>query len=573
MQVHDSAASAAIRDGYAAWVAAHDTLSAEDRRAVAAHIRTLGARPVVSLLLPLGFGQRGGAKASIDSVRAQLYPGWELLAAGRADADSDAVSVAASADRRVRWVAPRPCAELADAVNAALAEAQGSFAAILLPGDRLPPHALYEIAVALGTAPATDLLYTDEDRISADGRRAAPWFKTGWDPELILATDGIGSLAVWRCAVLRDAGGLRAGFGGAAPHDLALRATAALPPEHITHLPAVLCHRPLDTDGTMRGSDVAAARRAVGERLGTTAVIEPAPLWPEANRVRWMLPDPPPLVSVILPLRGPAELSAACIRGILDRTDYPGLELLVAADDRSKPALAGVPADPRVRSLHVAGEAGAAARANHAGATAQGDVLVMLDDGIDIIDPAWLRELAAQAWRPDVGAAGAKLLDRDGSVRQGGIVFGPDGGAIPLRGGSGRIDPGYAGQFAVTRGLLAVGAAGMALRRAVFEEAGGFNISRFPHACADFDLCLRLGERGYRIVWTPFAELSRLPAAAWTETAAQRALAVRDAAHFATDWPHLRAGDPFHNSNLSLPHLCAPRRRKPWRMEGVTWTH
>ncbi len=290
MAANPSATASAILDGYPAWVAAHDTPSDADRADIRAHLAILGYRPAISLLLPLGFGEPGGGRDTLAAVLAQLYPNWELLVAGQAAADEDAIAVAARRDKRVRRVAMQPHDDLADAVNAALAEADGEFAAVLLPGDRLAERALYEVAVALGTHPEAALLYTDEDRIDADCARTAPWFKTGWDPDLLLAEDCIGALAVWRLAVLRAAGGLRRGFGGAAGYDLALRATADMLPDRIRHLPAVLCHRPAGAGFSLRdrmlGADAEAARLAVRERLGPAAGIAPAPLWPAANRIK-----------------------------------------------------------------------------------------------------------------------------------------------------------------------------------------------------------------------------------------------------------------------------------------------
>ena len=386
-------------EGYPAWVAAHDTLSDADRAEICAHMATIGYRPTVSLLLPLGFGEPGGGRETIASVRAQLYPGWRLIIAGQSAPDEDAATVAARRDKRIRRVAMQPHDDMADAVNAALAEAADDFAAILVPGDQLADRALYEVAVALGTHPDADLLYTDEDRIDPNGTRSAPWFKTGWDPDLLLAEDCIGVLAVWRLAVLRAAGGLRRGFAGAATYDLNLRATAALMPDRIRHLPAVLCHRPAGTLPSLRermlGADAEAARQAVRERLAPAVRIEPAPLWPAANRVRWPLPDPPPLVSVIVPTRDRADLLTPCAVGVLQRTDYPALELLIVDNDSceaaTEAAFASLAADPRVRILRHPGPFNFAAMNNTAVAQARGEIVVLLNNDVDVAGPDWLR--------------------------------------------------------------------------------------------------------------------------------------------------------------------------------------
>jgi GT2 family glycosyltransferase len=576
----DSAAR--IRDGYAAWVAAHDTLSEADHAAIRRCLARPGFRPLLSLLLPLGFAGQGRAAATIADVAAQLYPNWQLCVAGRSDADEGAVACAATGEPRITRLPPQDHADPADAINAALAAADGLFVILLQPGDRLPAHALFEVAAALGAMPDTDLLYTDEDLIDAEGVRSDPRFKTGWDPDLLLAGDCIGRLAVWRTEVVARAGGLRRGFGDAAPYDLALRATATMLPDRIAHLPAVLCHRareaalPLRT--RMLGAEAAAAQRAVAERLGDAARIAPAPLWPEGRRIVWPVPDPAPLVSVIVLTRDRAELLSACAAGVLHRTDYKALELLIVDNESREAAtvaaLATLAADPRVRVLHRPGPFNFSALNNDAVRAALGEVIVLLNNDVEVIDPSWLREMVGQALRPDVGAVGARLLYADGTVQHGGIVLGPGLAATPVLRGAARGDPGYGGQLALARSLLAVTGACLALRRSVWEEAGGMNAERFAVAFNDVDFCLRLGELGYRILWTPFAELFHLESQTRgiPATAAERAREQREVDNLWYGWRHVFAADPYQNANLACDwltplHLAAPRRLRPWRTE------
>lgn len=572
---------ARILDGYAAWVAAHDTLRDADRAAIAAHLRGLPFRPLITLLLPLGFDAAGQARDTIASVQAQLYPRWQLCLIGTSAAEQDAIDAAARDARILRL--PHSFADIAEAANAGSARAEGPFVALLRPGERLAERALYEVAVALGAHPDAELLYTDEDEMDASGHRSAPRLKTGWDPDLLFAEDYIGGLAVWRLETMQAAGGLRSGFGRAAGYDLALRATATMLPERIHHVPAVLLHRPprggRDLRARMLGEDSEAARRAVRERLGTAARIEPAPLWPTANRVIWPLPDPAPLVSVIVPTRDRAALLVGCVHGVLHRTDYPALEVLIVDNDSGEEATAtalrALGADPRVRILRHPGPFNYAAINNAAVEQAKGEVVVLLNNDVELAHPGWLRELVSHAMRPDVGAVGAKLLYGDGTLQHGGILFGPGLAATHVLRLASRLDPGYDGQVAVARSLLAVTGACMALRRSVFREAGGLNAERFAIAFNDLDLCLRLGELGYRIVFTPFAELFHLESASrgLPDTPEKVAQEQREVDSLWYGWRHIFTSDPFHNINLACawsepPHLCAPRRRKPWQMEA-----
>ena len=570
--------AAGIAADYAAWVRAHDTLDDAARAAIADDVARLPHRPLISLLLPLN-ARMSGLAATLAALRGQFYPHWEVCAAGRSD-EAGVFAAAAARDPRLHLVDPSPFADPADAANAALGASEGAFVALLAPGDRLAEQALYEVALALAGAPETALLYTDEDRIDTVGERAAPRFKTGWDPDLLLACDYVGSLAVWRRATIVGAGGLRRGFGNAAAYDLALRATADMLPDRIVHLPSVLCHRPVERDRalhhTMLGEDAQQARRAVRERLGAAGRIEPAPLWPGANRVIWTLPDPPPLVSVIIPTRDRASLLARSAWGVLARTDYHPLELLIVDNDSREAETAAVLADlaqdARVRVLHHPGGFNFAAINNHAVQEARGEIVVLLNNDVDVIRPDWLGEMVGQALRPDVGAVGAKLLYADGRLQHGGVVLGPGLAATHILRLAERDDPGVNGQLALARSLLCVTGACLAMRRAVFLEVGGLNAERLGIAFNDLDLCLRVGEFGYRVVWTPFAELFHLESQSRgvPDTPEKQAQEEREVDYLWRYWRHAFDRDPFHNPNLTCGwheplRLCPPRRRKPWQ--------
>jgi GT2 family glycosyltransferase len=568
--------AARIDDSYPDWVRAYDTLDHAARAAIAAEAARLLSRPLISLLLPLSQQAAGSLAATLATLARQLYPRWELCVAGRSD-DAAALAAAAARERRIRLVDPTPFADTADALNAGLAAANGTFVALLSPGDHLADHALYEIATELARHPDAALLYTDEDRIDAQGQRSAPRFKTGWDPDLLLAYDYIGGLAVWRRDAIAAAGGWRAGLGGAASHDLALRVTATLPPDRIHHLPIVALHRAGAEDPPLReglfGADAEAARRVVREHLGPEARIEPAPLWPTANRVIWAVPAPAPLVSVIIPTRDRASLLAACAWGVLTRTDYSNIELLIVDNDSAEPSTADVLRDlarePRVRVLRHPGAFNFSAINNHAASVARGEVLLLLNNDVEVIEPGWLTEMVGQVMRPDVGAVGAKLLYPDGRLQHGGIVLGPGLAATHILRCVARTDPGYAGQLAVARTLLCVTGACLAIRRAVYEEVGGLAAGPLAAAFNDLDLCLRLGEHGYRVVWTPFAELfhHESQSRGTPDTPQKAAQEEQEVDYLWRYWRHCFDSDPFHNPNLTCSwhepfHLCPPRRQR-----------
>jgi len=309
------------------------------------------------------------------------------------------------------------------------------------------------------------------------------------------------------------------------------------------------------------------------------ATLTPAPQLPTAIRVIWPLPEETPSVSVIIPTRDRADLLARCVEGVLHRTDYSNLEVLIADNGSIEPSTLNLfdrlkREESRVRILYHPGPFNYSALNNAAAREALGEVLLLLNNDIDVIEPGWLRELVSHAVRPDVGVVGAKLLYANEKVQHGGVVLGPNGRADHLHRLADRNDPGYRGQLALPRTLSVVTGACAAIRRAVFFEVGGLDEVNLPVTFNDVDLCLRVGDYGYRVVWTPFAELFHLESAS-------RGLDVADIAKLKRsrrEWHHVRrtwqsvmeSSDPFHNPNLLLYPACfeiphSTRREKPWK--------
>ena len=589
------------RTAYRRWVALNDTISDVDRGAIRAHIAGLPFRPVISVIMPIGKTSEAALCKSFDSVVTQLYPYWELCIAVGSNTERLWTAILrerAVRDSRIRLTQKSTVEDCAAATNAAFELAAGEFVAFLQPGDVLPENSLYEVAIEFSASPPPDIVYSDHDQIDADGQRVNPWFKPGWDPDLLVAQDYISNLAVYRRTLVEEIGFLRPSFEGAEFHDLALRATAAIAPDRIRHLPAILYHRSSENETNHSKNALPVLRattarhHAVRDHLDcrgdANTVLKPAPQIPSAIRIIWPLPAPEPLVSVIILTRDRADLLARCVDGLLHRTDYCDLELLIVDSGSSEPATLNLfyrlaHEESRVRILRQSGPLNYSALTNAAAREAKGEVLLLLNNDIEVIDAGWLRELVSQAVRPDVGIVGTKLLYADEQVQHGGIVLGPNGRVNHVHRFASRNDPGYRGQLALTRTLSAVTGACVAIRRAVFFEVGGFDEVNLPAVFNDVDLCLRLGDYGYRVVWTPFAELFHF------ETASHGLEGDDSAKHEwgHGEWQHLRktwgslleSADPFHNPNLIFHsnHCEIPsssRRSKPWHHvveQASTW--
>jgi O-antigen biosynthesis protein len=581
-----TAADLSAGSRYRRWIAEHDTLNAADRAAIATRVAALPERRF-SLVLPVGDAPPSSFAVSLAALRAQFYPHWDLCVAApaaRAERWRALVDQAAGGDARILPLVTADSDDLGAAFNAALLRAGGDFVGILRPGDLLAPHALYELAEEIAANPDAALLYSDEDALDGRGRRCAPQFKTDWNHDLLLGQDAVGSLAVYRRRLLDALGGMRRGFGAAAPHDLALRIAEASPPERIGHIPAVLYHA---RRARPAAADAAASRRAITAHLARVergeARVVPHPALPQFSRVERSLPSPAPLVSVVILTRDRPDMLARSADGLLRRTDYPNFELIIVDNGSVQPAtrslLERLARDPRVVVTRDNRAFNYGALNNRAARLAQGDVLLMLNNDVDMITPGWLAELVAQVSRPGVAMAGPKLLYPGGFTQNAGLVLGVSGVADDAEHLSWRGSPGYLGRLQLAREVSALTGACLAVRREVFEAVGGFDELHLAVAFNDVDLCLRVREHGWRVVWTPFAELYHWESATRgpDDTPASRPRFAAERAYMRRRWGPVLDADPFYSPNVSLRdgryRPGPPRRIKPWRRAAQPHRH
>ncbi|WP_375465887.1 glycosyltransferase family 2 protein [uncultured Methylobacterium sp.] len=550
--------------GYPSWIRRCATVSEADRRRIRAEIQAWDAPPLISVVMPVHDPAPRVLRAALRSVLSQLYPHWELCIVDDASNDPaipPLLARFAASDPRIKVLRRPENGHIARATNDAVAMAAGLFTAFLDHDDALPEQALYEVARVIRADPNLVLIYSDEDKIDAGGRRFEPHFKPEFDRELLYGQNYINHLAVIRTHALRAVGGLRPGFEGSQDHDLLLRLTDRLDPARIRHIPAVLYHwRAAIGSGTF--SDRWLARAEAARLRALSEIVAPwggraerGPLG--FNRLVRPLPTPAPRVSVIVPTRDRAELLRVTLDGLFTRTDYPDIEVLVVDNDSREPQTAALLAayrgEPRLRVLPVPGAFNFSDLSNRGASAATGTVLLFLNNDVDVIEPGWLRELAATALDPAIGAVGAKLLYPDGTVQHGGVVLGIGGVASHSHHGVSDDDPGYFGRMVQAHEVSAVTGACLAMRAEVFREVGGFDAEHLRVAFNDVDLCLRVRAAGYRIVWTPFAKLvhHESKSRGAEDTPEKRARFEGETRVMRERWGAELRADPYYNVNLS----------------------
>jgi O-antigen biosynthesis protein len=240
----EQAEAAQFEREYARWVEEYDTLDDEGRRELATRAVSMNG-PMISILMPVYNPDERFLREALESVCGQIYPTWELCIADDASTEPHVravISEFAQRDARITPVFREKNGHISAASNSALAFAQGEFAVLMDHDDVLSEHALFYIAEAIGRDPNASLIYSDEDKVDADGRRFSPYFKPAWSPELFYSHNVVGHLAAYRTSILREIGGFREGFEGSQDYDLTLRYIEGIAADEIVHVPRVLYH-------------------------------------------------------------------------------------------------------------------------------------------------------------------------------------------------------------------------------------------------------------------------------------------------------------------------------------------
>jgi GT2 family glycosyltransferase len=538
-------------------------LSPMQKQAIAA----LGMRrPVISLIVPVFNVRPDFLHACVMSVLAQSYPFWELCLCDDASTDAATRTVLDALqgmDPRVRIRRLTQNRGIAGASNMAVEMATGEFIAMLDNDDAIAPDALLEVARALFADPSIDVIYTDEDKIDEAGNLIDTYFKPDWSPEHLESVMYVLHILVVRKRLFLELGGFRGEYSGAQDFDLMLRLSRRT--QHVHHIQKALYHwravegsaaAVVDAKPYALEAGFRALQDHVAARHGDRAWVE-AGLLPGTFRVRRRIVGNPRVSLLILtnntelelPSRGRFHMVDNMVDSILRRTSYRNYEIVVV--DNSK-----LTDDQRTRfaalGVRVENYTGAvvpfnyAAKANYALRVCRTEHLVMLNDDMEVINDDWLTAMLELSQDAEVGAVGARLLHADGTVQHAGCVIGVNGGSAHVYHSFPDDFVGYNGFTHLIRNYSAVTGACLATRKSVISQAGGLDES-FAIDFNDTDLCLKIIENGYRVVYTPYARLFHFEGAS-----AKRATANADERRrFVARWARYMENDPYFNPNFA----------------------
>jgi O-antigen biosynthesis protein len=535
------------------------------REAGLQEVEALARNPVISLVMPTYRTDLPYLGEAIESVREQYYPHWELHVVDDASGDpalNEALEGYARSDDRIRFHPLATNRGISGATNEGLAHCQGEFVGFLDHDDTLTPDALLRVAQVLSSRPETDVVYSDSDKLDLHGKRADPFLKPDWSPVYALGAMYIGHLLVVRTAIAREVGGFDSSFDTIQDFEFMLRVSERT--GAIAHIPQVIYHWRAIPGSIAAGAEEksgvpALQARAVSahlERIGVEAEAVPHPTIPHRAVLAPCNGGPQARVSVVVAVeRGGAGLERL-LASLRAATPTPAEILLVGLDGPAPAGTTAVPAPP--------GPFNRARAANVGARAAGGDQLLFLEEDAELAEPGAIEVLLLHAALPGVGAVGPLLVRPDRLVESAGVAIGLDEPALPIDAGIAADSDGYYGSLPCSREVAALSAACLLVRRADFEEAGGFN-ELYASEYDDYDLCRRLARRGLESVYAAGARVvtHRTPALR------RQATDIVDRALFVDCWfDDLMAGDPYFNPAFSrrrADHTPAGWRERVYR--------
>lgn len=549
---------------YPNWLARNEVLDIE---AMTQEIATFHYQPKISIAMPVYNVEEKWLRLCIDSILNQVYTNWELCMADDASTDPNVKKILTEyqqLDERIRVVFREQNGHISEATNSALAIATGEFVALLDNDDELAINAFYEVVKVLNENPELDLIYSDEDKIDMDGNRSDPAFKPDWSPDLLLGTNYISHLGVYRRSILEEIGGFRKGYEGSQDYDLVLRFTEKTTKERITHIPKVLYYwRMLPTstavDQGSKGYAFEAGLRAVQDALVRRGINGHA-THGAANGLYDVYYDieSEKLVSIIIPTKNGYKDVQRCVSSIIEKTTYQNYEIIMADNGST---------DPKMHELYAEFEQQLPGRFfvesidipfnfstinNRAAKKAHGEYLLFLNNDTEVITENWLTLMVSFAQQERIGCVGAKLLYPNNTVQHAGVILGLGGVAGHGQYGYPHGDLGYFGRLAINVNYSAVTAACLLMKKADFDAVGGFE-EAFTVAFNDVDLCLKVQALGRDNVWLHEAELYHFESQTrgYDDKGKKKKRFEQEKVMMEEKWGPLIENDPFYNPNLT----------------------
>lgn len=526
----------------------------------------------ISVLVPLYNTPEKFLREMIDSVVTQTYKNWELcLADGSDDKHTDVGRICQEyieKDSRIKYQKIEKNLGISGNTNVCFSMATGNFIGLFDHDDVMHPSLLFECVKTVCEKDA-DYVYTDEATFTSPNLDdlIVLHFKPDYSPDNLRANNYICHFSMFDADLLKKTGLFRSEYDGSQDHDMILRLTEEA--KHVCHIPKILYYwrshpNSVAADIGAKTYAIDAAKRAVHDHMrdyyGIEVEVESTRAFPTIFQIKYPI-NGEPLISIVIPNKDHVEDLRRCITSIEKKSTWKNYEIVVVENNSVEQSIRDyykeLESDPKVKIVTYEGGFNYS-RINNVGVKeTKGEYLLFLNNDTEVISPDWMEQLLMYAQRKDVGAVGAKLYYADNTIQHAGVVIGL--GAHRSAGHTHYKMPrehlGYMGRLCYAQDVTAVTGACLMVKKSIYEEVDGLDES-FTISLNDVDLCLKIREKGYLNIFTPFAELYHYESKTrGMEEGEKLRRYERECAHFRDKWKEqLDAGDPYYNPNFSLDY-------------------
>ena len=526
----------------------------------------------ISVLVPLYNTPEKFLREMIDSVVTQTYKNWELcLADGSDDKHTDVGRICQEyieKDSRIKYQKIEKNLGISGNTNVCFSMATGNFIGLFDHDDVMHPSLLFECVKTVCEKDA-DYVYTDEATFTSPNLDdlIVLHFKPDYSPDNLRANNYICHFSMFDADLLKKTGLFRPEYDGSQDHDMILRLTEEA--KHVCHIPKILYYwrshpNSVAADIGAKTYAIDAAKRAVHDHMrdyyGIEVEVESTRAFPTIFQIKYPI-NGEPLISIVIPNKDHVEDLRRCITSIEKKSTWKNYEIVVvennSVEQRIRDYYKELESDPKVKIVTYEGGFNYSSINNVGVKETKGEYLLFLNNDTEVISPDWMEQLLMYAQRKDVGAVGAKLYYADNTIQHAGVVIGL--GAHRSAGHTHYKMPrehlGYMGRLCYAQDVTAVTGACLMVKKSIYEEVDGLDES-FTISLNDVDLCLKIREKGYLNIFTPFAELYHYESKTrGMEEGEKLRRYERECAHFRDKWKEqLDAGDPYYNPNFSLDY-------------------
>jgi GT2 family glycosyltransferase len=522
--------------------------------------------PKISIITPVYNTNIKYLVDMIESVLNQTYSNWELCIADDASTDKQTLQVLKDYENKYKNIKikyRKTNGHISAASNSALKLATGKYVIFLDHDDILSINALFEIVKKLNENMALKLIYSDEDKIDENNKRFNPHFKSAWNPDMFYSQNYICHLVCLDKKLVDDIGGFRCGYEGSQDYDLLIRYLAQIEDKNIAHIEKILYHwRAIEGSTALCVSQKSyscdAGLKALQDYFSKNKSISVEKgLLSNTYKVNYIFSEYNPLVTLLIPSKDGYDLITRCIDSIIKKTTYKNYEIIILDNNttctRTLDYFENIKKYQNITILKYPYTFNYSAINNFGAKYAKGELIGLINNDIEVINDEWLGEMVSHAIRKDIGAVGAKLYYPDETIQHAGVVLGIGGVAGHSHKYFQKESNGYFSRLKIIQNYSAVTAACLIVKKDIYNEVGGLDEENLKIAFNDVDFCLKLLEKGYRNIWTPYAMLihheSKSRGKEDTEEKIERF--NKEVKYMKDKWMKYIKNDKYYNCNLT----------------------